>query len=84
MDELKIRENIILGEDGIKKIVMISSNGQDKKGVRELERCINICLEKVYFFLCNKDNNFGYDYNQVNCSIITRTNFDNSGYIFFI
>jgi hypothetical protein len=33
------------------------ANGQaTKKGVRDLERCINLIIEKVYFYLNNQDS----------------------------
>ena len=59
--ELKIKDKIIIDESGLKKIVDYASGGCDKKGVRNLERFINLVVEKIYFFLCNKDNT-GYSY----------------------
>jgi Hom_end-associated Hint/ATPase family associated with various cellular activities (AAA) len=59
--ELKIKDKIIIDESGLKKIVDYASGGCDKKGVRNLERFINLVIEKIYFFLCNKDNT-GYSY----------------------
>jgi len=46
-------------DDAIKKIVQKS--GEGNKGVRDLERIINLVLEKVYFYICNSENS--YDYN---------------------
>lgn len=59
--ELKIKDKIIIDESGLKKIVDYASGGCDKKGVRNLERFINLVIEKIYFFVCNKDNT-GYSY----------------------
>ena len=59
--ELKIKDKIIIDDSGLKKIVDYASGGCDKKGVRNLERFINLVIEKIYFFLCNKDNT-GYSY----------------------
>ena len=59
--ELKIKDKIMIDESGLKKIVDYASGGCDKKGVRNLERFINLVIEKIYFFLCNKDNT-GYSY----------------------
>ena len=61
MSELKIKDKIIIDESGLKKIVDYASGGSDKKGVRNLERFINLVIEKIYFFLCNKENT-GYSY----------------------
>ena len=58
--ELSMSEKILLTDDGIKKIVDIASNYQDKKGVRDLERSINLIIEKIYFFICNQDVNYDY------------------------
>jgi hypothetical protein len=54
MSELKINDKIKVTEKGIKAIVNLSSGNQPKKGVRDLERCINIVIEKIYFYLHNK------------------------------
>jgi hypothetical protein len=57
-----IKDKIILSDCGIKKIVDYSSRGQDKKGVRDLERYINLIIEKIYFYLSNLDVDLDYDW----------------------
>lgn len=59
-NELKIADVITFTETGIKKVVEISSGKNYKKGVRDLERCINLVIEKVYFYLCNRDVSYEY------------------------
>lgn len=59
-NELKIADVITFTESGIKKVVEISSGKNYKKGVRDLERCINLVIEKVYFYLCNRDVSYEY------------------------
>jgi len=57
LNEMKIAKNVVLTEDGVKKIVELSNGtSESKKGVRDLERCINLIIEKVYFYLCNVGN----------------------------
>jgi hypothetical protein len=51
---------ITFTESGIKKVVEISSGKNHKKGVRDLERCINLVVEKVYFYLCNREVSYEY------------------------
>lgn len=58
--ELKIQDNVVLEASGAKKLVDYSSGGLDKRGVRELERLMNLVIEKIYFFLSNPDA--GYEY----------------------
>ncbi len=56
VEELKVGKNILVTEEGIEKIISLS-NGKDlKKGVRDLERCINLIVEKIYFYLCNTNS----------------------------
>lgn len=62
--ELKISDSIVLSESGIKKIVEISSGKNYKRGVRDLERCINLIIEKIYFYLCNRDISYDYKWFQ--------------------
>jgi len=62
LGELKIEDKVQIEENGIKKLVLLSSFGSDRKGVRELERYIGIVVEKVYFYICNMNNNFSYDW----------------------
>ena len=63
ISELNIlKDKIILSDCGIKKVVDYSSGGLDKKGVRDLERYINIIIEKVYFYLSNLDNDIECEY----------------------
>ena len=62
LNELKIKEKVVVEESCIKKLVLLSSSGMDKKGVRELERYIGIVVEKVYFYICNLNSNFNYDW----------------------
>ena len=57
-----IKDKVILSDCGIKKVVDYSSAGLDKKGVRDLERFINIIIEKVYFYLSNKESEFDFDW----------------------
>jgi len=57
LNEMKIAKNVVVTEDGVKKIVELSNgSSESKKGVRDLERCINLIIEKVYFYLCNEGN----------------------------
>uniref|UniRef100_A0A6C0KF00 Uncharacterized protein n=1 Tax=viral metagenome TaxID=1070528 RepID=A0A6C0KF00_9ZZZZ len=58
--ELKIGEFATFSESGIKTIVEISSGKNYKKGVRDLERCINLIVEKVYFYICNREMPYTY------------------------
>lgn len=63
ISELNIlKDRVVLSDCSIKKVVDYSSGGLDKKGVRDLERYINIIIEKVYFFLSNIDTDIDYDY----------------------
>ena len=57
-----IGNNIIITECGIKKVVDYSSGGLDRKGVRDLERYINVIIEKVYFYLSNREIDFDYEW----------------------
>ena len=50
LKELKIEDKVVIKDSGIKRLVLLSSFGMDKKGVRELERYIGIIVEKIYFF----------------------------------
>lgn len=59
---VSINDKVLLSECGIKKVVDYSSGGLDKKGVRDLERFINIIIEKVYFYLSNKDTEFEFEW----------------------
>ena len=59
-NELKIGDVITFTESGVKKVVEISSGKNHKKGVRDLERCINLVVEKVYFYLCNREVSYEY------------------------
>ena len=59
-NELKIGDVITFTDSGIKKVVEISSGKNHKKGVRDLERCINLVIEKVYFYLCNREVTYEY------------------------
>ena len=58
--EVKIEKDILVKESGISTIVDVSSSQQYKKGVRDLERCINLVIEKIYFYICNKEMNCIY------------------------
>ena len=62
LKELKIEDKVLIEESGVNRVVLLSSCDMDRKGVRELERYIGIVVEKIYFFLCNIDNNFNYDW----------------------
>ena len=63
LNELKIGKNVVVTEDGVKKIVEMSNGpSATKKGVRDLERCINLIIEKVYFFLCNNEGTSNAQY----------------------
>lgn len=57
-----IKDRIVLSDCGIKKVVDYSSGGKDKKGVRDLERYINLIIEKIYFYLSNTDLELDYDW----------------------
>lgn len=58
--ELKLENQIVLEPSGAKQLVTYSSGGMDKRGVRELERYLNLVVEKVFFFLSNKDQPYDY------------------------
>ena len=60
INELKIGDVLTFTDSGIKKVVEISSGKNYKKGVRDLERCINLVIEKVYFYLCNREVLYEY------------------------
>lgn len=60
VNELKIADQVVLESSGAKKLVDYSSAGLDKRGVRELERLLNLVIEKVYFYLSNKDGLYEY------------------------
>jgi hypothetical protein len=62
-NELKLEE-IQFTDAGIKHIVHLSSGGSDKKGVRDLERFINLIIEKVYFYIHNRDVEYEYKWFQ--------------------
>ena len=63
ISELSIlKDRVELSDCGIKKVVEYSSGGSDKKGVRDLERYINVIIEKVYFYLSNLDSDIECDY----------------------
>jgi hypothetical protein len=53
LEELKISKNIVVTDEGISRIIQLANGKDTKKGVRDLERCINLIVEKVYFYLCN-------------------------------
>jgi hypothetical protein len=53
IDELKISKSVVITDDGISRIIQLANGKDTKKGVRDLERCINLIIEKVYFYLCN-------------------------------
>lgn len=59
-NELKIGDAVTFTDSGIKKMVEISSGKNYKKGVRDLERSINLVIEKVYFYLCNREVSYEY------------------------
>lgn len=58
--ELKIESLVVLEQSGASKLVHYSSGGMDKKGVRELERLMNLVIEKVYFYISNPDAVYTY------------------------
>lgn len=58
--ELKLENQIVLEPSGAKQLVTYSSGGMDKRGVRELERYLNLVVEKVFFFLSNQDQPYDY------------------------
>lgn len=60
--EVSIKDDIIVTEEGLKKIVELSSGGLDRKGVRDLERYINLIVEKIYFYICNPDLDYRYNW----------------------
>ena len=60
-----------LDDEVYKKIVLITSkNNESREGIRNIEKAVNILLEKVYFFICNKDSDYyktKYDwFNKIN------------------
>ena len=56
LKELNIQDKVEVTEEGVKKIIDIANGTKDRKGVRDLERCINLVTEKIYFYLNNKDD----------------------------
>ena len=59
MKELSISNDDFIMQD--KTIdALVSSCGNEKSGVRELERTINLLMEKIYFFLYNVNGNYDY------------------------
>ena len=62
--EVAIAESIKLTPSGLKEIIDISSGNAERKGVRELERCIALIIEKIYFFIGNKDMPYAYEWFQ--------------------
>ena len=73
MREISLKE-MVLTPEGIKKIVDYSSNGLDKKGVRDLERYINLVIEKIYFYSCNRNGSYEYPwYKKINENVDVET-----------
>jgi ATP-dependent Lon protease len=59
LEELKINIDIQITDDAYTKIVTLT--GEGRQGVRNLERYVNLIIEKVYFFLCNLEvNTYNY------------------------
>ena len=56
-NELKIQNEFILDEKVLQKLI-----SKEKSGVRDLERSINLLMEKIYFFLYNMGMNYNYDW----------------------
>lgn len=58
INELKLQDAFVIEENALHRLV-----GMDKsEGVRELERMINLLMEKVYFFLYNNQIQYDYDW----------------------
>ena len=55
LKEMKIEDKVIVCQDAVKRIIEIANGSRDRKGVRDLERCINLIIEKIYFYIHNKD-----------------------------
>ena len=60
LNELKLTDRLKMEPAGIRKLVDVASGGNDKQGVRELERMINLVVEKVFFYLSNVDQAYTY------------------------
>lgn len=60
VNELKLADKVKMDASGVRKLVDFASGGKEKQGVRELERIINLVVEKVYFYLSNQDQPYTY------------------------
>lgn len=58
VEDMKVGGEIEFNDESIKKIVDMSGNG--RRGIRDLERYVNLVIEKAYFYLCNKNANYSY------------------------
>jgi hypothetical protein len=58
--DLKIEQDFIIDEKALNKLVL--NTGNEKTGVRGLERSINLLIEKVYFYLCNIGVDYQYEW----------------------
>ena len=54
--ELKIENDFTIDEDALHTLIQMDNS----EGVRHLERSINLLMEKIYFFLYNKEMNYDY------------------------
>ena len=57
-NELQISEDFFIHENAIHKLISMDKT----EGVRELERLINLLMEKIYFFLHNRAMDYNYDW----------------------
>jgi len=57
-NELHIENDFVIDEKAIDKLIEMDNTD----GVRELERTINLLMEKMYFFLYNRGMDYEYDW----------------------
>jgi ATP-dependent Lon protease len=57
-NELNITDNFEIEEDALNKLIGLDNS----EGVRDLERSINLLMEKIYFYLHNKEIDYEYEW----------------------
>lgn len=57
INELGLQDLFTIDEKAMSKII-----GNHKSGVRDIERMITILIEKIYFFVCNMNSTYKYDW----------------------
>lgn len=58
MRELNLVEKFAISEQALVKLVEM--DGKAVSGVRTLERLINLVMEKVYFYVCNENQDYSF------------------------